>query len=107
MKSAGKPGSDEIEQLKRLIEIQTQIVELAKQNENAKKECKVLRDELSCEVRRRALRSARRGRIVPLPKGQPSSWAVRIASIFSALFRRVADFVAASRANLFAPKRDA
>jgi hypothetical protein len=47
-----RPKSDEIEQIKRLIEIQTQIVELAKQNELTEKECEALRRELSQVVRR-------------------------------------------------------
>ena len=49
-----KPGPrlDEAEQIKRLIEIQKQIVELAKQNELTAMECEALRNELSQATRR-------------------------------------------------------
>ncbi len=43
---------DEVEQIKRLIEMQRQIVELAKQNELTEKECEALRRELAPAVRR-------------------------------------------------------
>jgi hypothetical protein len=43
---------DEAEQIKRLIEIQRQIVELAEQNELTAKECEALRRELSQSTRR-------------------------------------------------------
>jgi hypothetical protein len=46
-----KPESREIEQLKRLIEIQSQIVELAKKNELTEKQCEALRHELAQGVR--------------------------------------------------------
>jgi hypothetical protein len=51
----GRPRreSREIDQIKRLIEIQTQIVELAKQNELTEKQCKALRDELAQRAHRR------------------------------------------------------
>lgn len=51
-----KPKVDEVAELKRLIAIQTQIVELAKQNELAEKECAELRQELSRSARRPARR---------------------------------------------------
>lgn len=51
-----KPKVDEVAELKRLIAIQTQIVELAKQNELAEKECAELRQELSRSVCRPAQR---------------------------------------------------
>ena len=52
---AGKPAPklDEVEQIKRLIEIQKQIVELAKQNELTAKACEALRHELSQATRGR------------------------------------------------------
>ena len=43
----------EIEQLKRLIEMQSEIVELAKQNERVENECEALRKELAGGFRRR------------------------------------------------------
>jgi hypothetical protein len=46
-----KPESQEIEQLKRLIEIQSQIVELAKKNELTEKQCEALRHQLAQGVR--------------------------------------------------------
>jgi hypothetical protein len=46
-----KSESGEIEQLKRLIEIQSQIVELAKKNELTEKQCEALRHELAQGVR--------------------------------------------------------
>jgi hypothetical protein len=46
-----RPRLDEAEQIKRLIEIQTQIVELAKQNEIAERECEALRRELAASMR--------------------------------------------------------
>jgi hypothetical protein len=52
-----KGGRDEIEQLRQLIEIQSQIVELARQNELTAKECEELRERLACEARQRARRS--------------------------------------------------
>ena len=45
--------STEVEQIKRLIEIQTQIVELAKQNELTEKQCEALRDELARRTQQR------------------------------------------------------
>jgi hypothetical protein len=57
VKPRSKP--DEVEQLKQLIAIQTQIVELAKQNELTKRECETLRRELAGQVRRgRGVRGA-------------------------------------------------
>ena len=53
------PKLDEVEQIKRLIEIQRQIVELAKQNELTEKECEALRRELERPMRR----SPERGRV--------------------------------------------
>ncbi len=49
-----KPAArfDEIEQLKQLVAIQTQIVELAKQNELTERECEALRRQLAEQVRR-------------------------------------------------------
>jgi hypothetical protein len=47
-----KPKEDEVEQLKRLIAIQTQIVELARENELTEQQCAALRQELS-QARRR------------------------------------------------------
>ena len=51
---AAKPAAklDEVEQIKRLIEIQKQIVELAEQNELTAKECEALRRDLSQSARR-------------------------------------------------------
>jgi len=46
-----KARLDEAEQIKRLIEIQTQIVVLAKQNEIAERECEALRRELAASMR--------------------------------------------------------
>jgi len=46
-----RPRIDEIEQLKQLIAIQNQIVELAKQNELTQKECEAMRQELSQNIR--------------------------------------------------------
>lgn len=46
-RAKAKPELEEIEQLKRLIEIQSQIVELAKQNELTQKQCELLRHELA------------------------------------------------------------
>ena len=43
---------DEVEQIKRLIELQREIVELAKQNELTEKECEALRRELTPAARR-------------------------------------------------------
>jgi hypothetical protein len=53
------PKLDEVEQIKRLIEIQKQIVELAKQNELTERECEALRHELSRSARRPANRRLR------------------------------------------------
>jgi hypothetical protein len=47
-----KPRLDEVDQLKRLIEIQREIVELAIQNELTEQECEALRHELSRAQRR-------------------------------------------------------
>ena len=50
------PPRDEVEQIKELIEIQMQIVELARQNEVTRRECEALRHELAeamCRPRRR------------------------------------------------------
>jgi hypothetical protein len=53
------PQIGEIERLKQLVAIQTQIVELAKQNELTKQECETLRRELAEKIRRaRGERSA-------------------------------------------------
>jgi hypothetical protein len=46
------PKLDEVEQIKRLVEIQKEIVELAKQNELTAKECDALRHELAQSTRR-------------------------------------------------------
>jgi hypothetical protein len=52
--SCARPQSelDEVEQLKQLVAIQTQIVELARQNELTARECEALRQELSDRLRR-------------------------------------------------------
>lgn len=42
-----RPKPDEVDQLKQLIAIQTQIVELAKRNELTEKQCEALRRELA------------------------------------------------------------
>ncbi len=57
-----KPKVDEVEQLKRLIAIQTQIVELAKENELTEQQCTALRHELSQSRRR------------PAPRWSPLRW---------------------------------
>ena len=57
-----KPKVDEVEQLKRLITIQTQIVELAKENELTEQQCATLRHELSQAQRR------------PVPQWSPLRW---------------------------------
>ena len=46
-----RPKLDEVEQIKRLIDVQTQIVELAKQNEITQQQCKALRRELERGLR--------------------------------------------------------
>ena len=46
------PVTGEIDQLKQLVEIQSQIVEVAKQNELTEKECEALRHELAQSARR-------------------------------------------------------
>jgi hypothetical protein len=48
---AVRPKLDEVEQLRQMVAIQTQIVQLAKQNELTQKECEVLREELSRRMR--------------------------------------------------------
>ena len=58
MASRETKGQVEVEQLKRLIEIQRQIVELAKQNEIARRQCEALREERARDVRRLARCSA-------------------------------------------------
>jgi len=58
-RSKPRPLSDEVEQIQRLIEIQSQIVELARQNETTAQECAELRHELSEELRRTKPRSPR------------------------------------------------
>ena len=54
MGAGGIDGQDEVEQLKRLVEIQSQIVELARRNEFAARECETLREELARAASRRA-----------------------------------------------------
>lgn len=53
-RAKAKAVTTEVEQIKRLIEIQTQIVELAKQNELTEKQCEALRHELAQRTNRRS-----------------------------------------------------
>ena len=46
----------EVEQIRRLIEIQSQIVELAKQNELTERQCEVLRHDVARGARRPSVR---------------------------------------------------
>ena len=66
-----KPKVDEVEQLKRLIAIQTQIVELAKENELTEQQCATLRHELS-QARRR-----------PAERWSPLRWLRAVAQRFT------------------------
>jgi hypothetical protein len=65
-----KPKVDEVEQLRRLIAIQTQIVELAKENELTEQQCAELRHELSQSRRRSA------------PQWSPLRWLRAVAQRF-------------------------
>lgn len=61
MASGQEGGPGEIEQLKRLIEIQRQIVELAEENRRAERQCDSLRVELVQSARAKSsLRGPRR-----------------------------------------------
>jgi len=70
---------DEVEQLKRMVDIQRQIVELARQNEIARKQCEALREERARDARR----LARRG--LSLQPVDRSRWRRRIANALAAL----------------------
>jgi hypothetical protein len=65
-RAKARPREAEVEQIKRLIEIQSQIVELAKQNDLTAKRCELLRHDVAHGTR-------------------PPSWRKR----WSALFRRL------------------
>jgi|SRR5690348_3485715 len=47
-----KPGADNLEPYRRLIELQKQMIELARQHEKTKQECTVLRERLLEEMTR-------------------------------------------------------
>lgn len=95
-----RPESEEIEQLKRLIEIQTQIVELAKQNELAERECEAVWQELSRDARRRARRSFLR------PSGGRGSraWTEHFSEPVRRVFQRTASGATALGAWLLPPR---
>ena len=66
-----KPKVDEVGQLKRLIAIQTQIVELARENERTEQQCATLRHELS------------QSRQPPVPRWSPLRWLRAVAQRFT------------------------
>jgi hypothetical protein len=55
-RAKARPREAEVEQIKRLIEIQSQIVELAKQNELTEQQCEMLRHDLARGTRRPSVR---------------------------------------------------
>jgi hypothetical protein len=74
---------DEVEQIRRMVDIQRQIVELARQNEIARKQCETLREEQAREARRLARRGLSRQ---PVDR---SRWRRRVANALAALLAAV------------------
>jgi hypothetical protein len=50
MSQNAKPGADDLEPYRRLIEVQKQLAEMARQHEQARRECDALRERMAREM---------------------------------------------------------